>query len=154
MKTYAPKAQDINPDWRIVDATDQSLGRLASQVAAVLRGKHKPTYTPHADMGDGVVVLNASKVRVTGNKASQKRYYRHTGYPGGIKFIGYEDLMQKDATKVIKLAVKRMMPRNPLGRAMLSKLKVYTGVEHPHTAQKPTQWFLVGQDKPEQEASE
>lgn len=137
MKTYFATRENIEQKWYVVDATDKVLGRLSTQIAKVLRGKHKPEFTPHADAGDYVVVINADKIRVTGNKESDKLYYSHTGFPGGIKEISYEKLMQKDPTRVIEIAVKGMMPKNPLGREMLRKLKVYAGAEHPHTAQQP-----------------
>lgn len=137
MKTYFATRENIEQKWYVVDATDKVLGRLSTQIAKVLRGKHKPEFTPHADAGDYVVVINADKIRVTGNKESDKLYYSHTGFPGGIKEISYEKLMQKDPIRVIEIAVKGMMPKNPLGREMLRKLKVYAGAEHPHTAQQP-----------------
>jgi len=137
MKTFSAKAQDVARDWYVVDATDKTLGRLASEIAHRLRGKHKAEYTPHVDTGDYIVVVNAEKVRVTGNKASGKIYHRHTGYPGGLKSISFEKLIDKAPERVIQGAVKGMLPRNPLGRAMFKKLKVYAGAEHPHTAQQP-----------------
>ncbi len=137
MKTYSAKPKDIRRDWYIVDATDKVLGRLATEVARRLRGKHKPIYTPHMDTGDHVVIVNAGKVRVTGNKASDKVYHRHTGFPGGIKSETFEKLQARKPELVIETAVKGMLPKNPLGRAMFSKLHVYAGSEHRHQAQQP-----------------
>ena len=137
MKTYSAKAGEVTRDWFVVDAADKTLGRLASEIAHRLRGKHKPEYTPHVDTGDYIVVINAEKVRVTGAKATDKMYHRHTGYPGGLKTISFEKLIEKAPERVIQGAVKGMLPRNPLGRAMFKKLKVYAGSEHPHTAQQP-----------------
>ncbi|MEM6580313.1 MAG: 50S ribosomal protein L13 [Pseudomonadota bacterium] len=137
MKTFSAKADEINRDWFVVDAADKTLGRLASEVAHRLRGKHKPEYTPHVDTGDYIVVINADKVRVTGNKRTDKIYHSHTGYPGGIKSLSFEKLIEKAPERVIQGAVKGMLPRNPLGRAMFKKLKVYAGAEHPHSAQQP-----------------
>jgi large subunit ribosomal protein L13 len=135
MKTYSVKAKDIERRWHVIDASGQTLGKLATQVANLLMGKHKPTYTPHMDTGDFVIVLNATKVKVTGKKPKQKTYYRHSGYPGGIKAETYEELMAAHPTRVIEHAVKGMLPHNRLGRAMYKKLKVYTGDSHPHQAQ-------------------
>jgi large subunit ribosomal protein L13 len=137
MKTYNAKANSVQQDWYVVDASGKTLGRLASKVASRLRGKHKPEYTPHVDTGDYIVVVNADKVTVTGNKAKKKIYYSHTGYPGGIKNISFEKLMDKAPERTLQLAVKGMLPRGPLGREMFKKLKVYVGSEHPHTAQQP-----------------
>ena len=137
MKTYSAKAGDIHHDWLVVDAEDKTLGRLATEIAHRLRGKHKPEYTPHMDMGDYVVVVNCEKVRVTGAKRTDKTYYHHTGFPGGIRSGSFEQLIEKAPERVIQRAVKGMMPRNPLGRAMLKKLKVYSGPAHPHAAQQP-----------------
>jgi len=137
MKTYSAKPGEINQDWFVVDAADKTLGRLASEIAHRLRGKHKPEYTPHVDTGDYIVVINAEKIRVTGAKAKDKLYHHHTGYPGGIKSISFEKLIDKAPERVIQGAVKGMLPRNPLGRAMFKKLKVYAGTEHPHAAQQP-----------------
>ena len=137
MKTFSAKAGEINHDWFVVDAADKTLGRLASEVAHRLRGKHKPEYTPHVDTGDYIVVINAEKVRVSGNKTTDKIYHSHTGYPGGIKSISFGKLIEKAPERVIQGAVKGMLPRNPLGRAMFKKLKVYAGSEHPHSAQQP-----------------
>ncbi len=137
MKTYSAKAGEVNQDWYVVDAADKTLGRLASEIAHRLRGKHKPEYTPHVDTGDYIVVINAEKVRVTGAKSRDKMYHHHTGYPGGLKSISFEKLIDKAPERVIQGAVKGMLPRNPLGRAMFKKLKVYAGSEHPHAAQQP-----------------
>jgi len=136
MKTFSANAQTVRREY-VVDATDKVLGRLASEVATRLRGKHKPEYTPHVDTGDHIVIVNADKVRVTGNKAQAKIYYRHSGYPGGIKEISLEEQLQRHPTRVIESAVKGMLPKNPLGRAMFSKLRVYAGPEHEHQAQQP-----------------
>ncbi len=137
MKSYMAKPQDIERKWYVVDATDQPLGRVASEVAKVLRGKHKPTFTPHMDTGDFVIVVNAEKVKLTGKKWDKKMYYRHTGYPGGLKEMNYDKLRAKAPEMIIELAVKGMLPKNTLGRAQLKKLKVYAGSEHPHQAQQP-----------------
>jgi large subunit ribosomal protein L13 len=137
MKTYSAKAGEVARDWFVVDAADKTLGRLAAEIAHRLRGKHKPEYTPHVDTGDYIVVINAEKVRVTGAKATDKMYHRHTGYPGGLKSLSFEQLIDKAPERVIQSAVKGMLPRNPLGRAMFNKLKVYAGSEHPHGAQQP-----------------
>lgn len=137
MKTYNATNETAKHNWYIVDASNKTLGRLASEVAKRLRGKHKPEYTPHVDTGDFIVVVNAAKVRVTGNKAQDKTYYSHSGYPGGIKAITFEKLLAKNPQEVIEIAVKGMLPKNPLGRAMYRKLKVYAGAEHPHEAQQP-----------------
>jgi len=135
MKTYSPKAKDIERRWWVIDATDETLGRVATKVANLLKGKHKPIYAPHVDTGDYVVVINAAKVKVTGRKAEQKTYYRYSGYPGGLKSQNLEELLSKDPSRVIELAVKGMLPHNRLGRAMIKKLKVYHGNEHPHQPQ-------------------
>jgi large subunit ribosomal protein L13 len=137
MKTYSAKKETAKHDWFVVDATDKTLGRMATEIANRLRGKHKPEFTPHVDTGDYVVVVNAEKIKVTGNKTSDKMYYHHTGYPGGIKSISFDKLMDKAPERAIQSAVKGMMPKNKLARAMLSKLKVYAGSEHPHQAQQP-----------------
>ncbi len=137
MNTYYAKPSDVQREWLLVDATDKTLGRLCSQIAQLLRGKHKPTYTPHVDTGDFVVVINADKVKVTGNKNSGKVYYHHTGHPGGLKSETFEEAMAKHPERVIEQAVKGMLPKNSLGRQMGKKLKVYAGPEHPHQAQKP-----------------
>ena len=141
-KTYSPKAGDIEHQWHVVDATDQVLGRLASQIALVLRGKHTPTYAPHMDMGDHMVVVNAEKIKVTGKKLEDKIYYRHTGYIGNLKSINLGKLMDTHPERALQYAVKGMLPKNPLGRAMYRKLHVYAGPEHPHQAQQPTQLEL------------
>jgi large subunit ribosomal protein L13 len=135
MKTYSTKAKDIEREWWVIDAADKTLGRIATQVANLLMGKHKPLYATHIDTGDYVVVINAAKVKVTGKKMKQKVYYRHSGYPGGLKSQRLEELFSKDPTRVIELAVKGMLPHNRLGRAMIKKLKIYPGNEHPHQAQ-------------------
>ena len=137
MKTISVRPQDARHDWYVIDATDQILGRLATQVAHRLRGKHKPEFTPHVDTGDYIVVINAEQIRVTGNKRAQKVRYRHSGYPGGIKEARLEDELRQHPARVIERAVKGMVPRNRLGRAVLSKLRVYAGKEHPHEAQNP-----------------
>ena len=137
MKTISAKAETVQRSWYVIDAEGQTLGRLATEVARRLRGKHKTEYTPHVDTGDYIVVVNAEKVKVTGRKASDKMYYRHTGYPGGLKESNFTQMIERSPEKVIELAVKGMLPRNPLGRAMYRKLKVYAGQEHPHDAQQP-----------------
>jgi len=142
MKTFSAKPESVTHDWFVVDATDKVLGRIATEIASRLRGKHKPEYTPHVDTGDYIVVVNAEKVRVTGNKAQDKKYYHHTGYIGGIKEISFEKLIDKAPERVIETAVKGMLPKGPLGRAMLKKLKVYAGEQHPHSAQQPRELVL------------
>lgn len=137
MRTYTPKNGDADAQWHIIDATDVVLGRLASQAATLLRGKHKPTFAPHQDMGDFVIIINADKVAITGDKAAKKTYYRHSGFPGGIKSITFEDMMQRYPTRAVEQAVKGMIPHNKLGAAQLKKLRVYAGAEHPHAAQQP-----------------
>ena len=137
MKTYTAKPETVKREWFVIDAEGATLGRLATLVASHLRGKHKPEYTPHVDTGDYIVVINADKVAVTCTKALNKMYYRHTGYPGGIREINFDDLQARKPGRVVELAVKGMLPKNPLGRAMFTKLKVYAGTEHPHTAQQP-----------------
>ncbi|MCB1748810.1 MAG: 50S ribosomal protein L13 [Gammaproteobacteria bacterium] len=137
MKTYTATPSTIKRDWYVVDATDQVLGRLASEIARRLRGKHKPTYTPHMDTGDYIVIVNAEKIRVTGNKAQDKMYHRHSGYIGGLKSINFDKLRAKSPETIIERAVKGMLPKGPLGRQMYSKLKIYAGPEHRHTAQQP-----------------
>jgi large subunit ribosomal protein L13 len=139
MKTYQANAQDRERGWQIVDAEGKTLGRLATQIANVLRGKNKPSYTPHVDVGDFVIVVNAEKVAVTGDKREKKLYWRHSGYPGGIRSRTLGDLLEKRPEEVIRKAVKGMLPRNRLARQQLRKLKVYAGPEHPHQAQKPQQ---------------
>ncbi|MFC1949674.1 50S ribosomal protein L13 [Chloroflexota bacterium] len=135
MKTYSTKASEIKHEWHLIDATDEILGRLSTRIAGLLMGKHKPIFTRHLDTGDYVVVINAEKIRVTGNKTRQKTYYRHSGYPGGLKSVSLEKMMQTDPTRVIEHAVKGMIPHNRLGAQMLKKLKVYVGDTHPHKAQ-------------------
>jgi large subunit ribosomal protein L13 len=142
VKTYTVRKGDIKREWYVVDAQGKTLGRLASQIAQILRGKHKPIYVPHLDCGDYVIVVNAEKVRVTGKKLDQKFYYRHSGYPGGIKSINLRDQLQKHPTRVLEAAVRGMLPKNRLGRAMIKKLKVYAGGSHPHQAQQPKLWDL------------
>jgi len=137
MKTFSAKPQTAENNWLLVDAEGQTLGRMAAEIATRLRGKHKPEYTPHVDTGDYVVVVNADKVQVTGRKAKDKMYYAHSGFPGGLKEASFEKMMEKAPERVIRLAVKGMLPRTPLGRAMFRKLKVYPGAEHPHSAQQP-----------------
>ena len=137
MKTFSAKPQTVERSWYVVDATDKVLGRLASEIAVRLRGKHKPEYTPHVDTGDYIVVVNAEKVRVTGSKTTDKIYHRHSGYPGGIKSITFEKLIRQAPERVIETAVKGMLPKGPLGRAMYRKLKVYAGPDHSHAAQQP-----------------
>jgi large subunit ribosomal protein L13 len=135
MKTYATKAKDIERKWHVIDASGKALGKLATEVAKLLMGKHKPSYAPYIDCGDYVIVLNASKIKITGNKANQKTYYRHSGYPGGIKSVNFTKLLQTHPTRVIEHAVKGMLPGSLLGDAMFKKLKVYEGGKHPHQAQ-------------------
>ncbi|MSR22884.1 MAG: 50S ribosomal protein L13 [Gemmatimonadetes bacterium] len=137
MRTYTPKAHEIERRWWSVDAADRTLGRLATEVARVLSGKHKPMYTPHLDTGDFVVILNAAQVKLTGDKADKKMYFRHSGFIGGEKFIPFKKMLRARPERVIELAVKGMLPKNALGRHMRSKLKVYSGVEHPHQGQNP-----------------
>ena len=144
MKTFSAKSHEVQRDWYIVDATDKVLGRLASEIAHRLRGKHKAEYTPHVDAGDYIVVTNAEKIKVTGNKHEDKVYYRHTGFPGGIKSINFAKLQLDHPIRIIEKAVKGMLPKNPLGRAMYRKLKVYAGQEHPHVAQQPKVLDLEG----------
>jgi len=136
-KTYSAKPTDIERTWYVVDATDQTLGRLATRIASILKGKHKPIYTPHMDVGDFVIVVNADKVHVTGRKMEQKVYYRHSGYPGGLSEISLRDQLVKHPTRVVERAVWGMLPKNALGRQMYRKLKVYAGPDHPHAAQQP-----------------
>ncbi|MGK0441324.1 MAG: large subunit ribosomal protein L13 [Pseudohongiellaceae bacterium] len=137
MKTFSAKPESVTRDWFVVDADGKTLGRLASEIAHRLRGKHKAEYTPHVDTGDYIVVVNAEKVQVTGNKAADKMYYHHTGYIGNLKSISFEKLIDKAPERVLQNAVKGMLPRNPLGRDMFRKLKVYAGAEHPHASQQP-----------------
>ncbi len=137
IKTYTPKPEDIQREWFVIDAKDQTLGRLATQVAVLLRGKHKPIFSPHMDVGDYVIVINADKIRVTGRKLDQKIYYRHSGYPGGLRQRTLREQLQRFPERVIETAVRGMLPKNKLGRKMFKKLKVYAGENHPHEAQKP-----------------
>lgn len=139
MKTYTPKLEDIQRDWYVVDAEDQILGRLATRIATILRGKHKPMFTPHLDTGDYVVVVNAEKIRLSGDKAEKKEYFRHSGYVGGGRHIPFKRMLQTHPDRVIRLAVKGMLPKNKLGRRMRKKLRVYAGPEHPHESQQPKQ---------------
>ena len=137
MKTYSAKAETVERQWFVVDAEGKALGRLASEIASRLRGKHKPVYTPHVDTGDYIVVVNAEKVRVTGRKETDKMYYSHSGYPGGIKSISLEKLREKAPHRIVETAVKGMLPKGPLGRQMFRKLRVYAGIQHEHAAQQP-----------------
>jgi len=137
VRTFSPKQGDVQRQWHVIDATDVVLGRLATHTATLLRGKHKPIFAPHVDTGDFVVIVNAGKVALTGNKSSQKIAYRHSGYPGGLKRVRYDELLATRPERAIELAVKGMLPHNTLGRQMLKKLKVYAGPEHPHAAQQP-----------------
>ena len=137
MKTFSAKSHEVQREWYVVDATDKVLGRLATEIARRLRGKHKPEFTPHVDTGDYIVVTNVEKIRVTGNKAEDKMYYRHTGFPGGIYETSFAKMQQRFPGRVLEKAVKGMLPKGPLGYAMIKKLKVYTGATHPHTAQQP-----------------
>ena len=144
MKTFMAKPSDVERKWYVLDAEGQTLGRLAAQAAYLLRGKHKPTYTPHIDTGDFVIIVNAEKVRLTGNKLLKKKYVHHTRYPGGLREMTYRDLLNKNPEKAVEVAVKGMLPHNRLGRKMFRKLKVYRGPDHPHQAQKPEAWTLRG----------
>lgn len=137
MKTFTAKPAEVRRDWFVVDAEGKTLGRLATEIARRLRGKHKAEYTPHVDTGDYIVVVNAEKIHVTGNKAAAKQYYRHTGYPGGLRSMNFEKLIDHAPERVLEIAVKGMLPKGPLGRAMHKKMKVYAGAEHPHAAQQP-----------------
>ena len=143
MSTPSIKKSEISRRWLLVDADDKVLGRLATQVASILKGKHKPQFTPHADVGDHVVIINADKIKLTGNKWAQKVYHRHTGYPGGIKSITAEKLRDHRAEDLLLNAIRRMLPRSPLGRQMMSKLRIYSGAEHPHVAQQPEPFELT-----------
>ncbi|NJP05794.1 MAG: 50S ribosomal protein L13 [Chloroflexaceae bacterium] len=138
MKTYSQKAGEIQRNWYVIDADGMVLGRLATQIATLLRGKHKPTFTPSIDGGDFVIVINAEKIRVTGQKMDQKMYYRHTGYPGGLREMNYRTLLSRHPQRILRLAVKGMLPKNRLGRRLLTKLRVYAGPTHPHSAQQPS----------------
>ncbi len=137
IKTYTPKPEDIQREWFVIDAKDQTLGRLATQIAHILRGKHKPIFSPHMDVGDFVIVINCEKIRVTGSKLDDKRYYRHSGYPGGIRSVTLRQQLDRFPDRVIHTAVRGMLPKNKLGRQMIKKLKIYAGENHPHQAQKP-----------------
>jgi len=141
-RTYSPKASEITHDWVVIDATDVVLGRLASHAAALLRGKHKPTFSPHLDGGDFVIIVNADKVALTGAKLLQKKAYRHSGYPGGLSAVTYSELLEKNPIRAVEKAIRGMLPKNTLGRDQLKKLKVYTGSEHPHAAQQPKPFTL------------
>ena len=141
-RTFSPKPEDVQRDWVIIDATDIVLGRLATHAAVLLRGKHKPTFAPHMDMGDFVIIINAEKVALTGAKLAQKRAYRHSGYPGGLSSMTYIEMLEKHPTRAVEKAVRGMLPKNSIGRAQLTKLKVYTGAEHPHAAQQPKTYTL------------
>jgi large subunit ribosomal protein L13 len=142
VKTYSPKAAEIQREWFVIDAKDQTLGRLATQIAVLLRGKHKPMFAPHMDVGDYVIVLNCDKIRVTGRKLDQKFYYRHSGYPGGLKSESLRDMLRQHPERVIQTAVRGMLPKNRLGRKMIKKLKIYAGDTHPHQAQQPKAFEL------------
>ncbi|NLT52981.1 MAG: 50S ribosomal protein L13 [Actinomycetales bacterium] len=144
MRTYTPKPGEIERRWHVIDATDVVLGRLASQAAVLLRGKHKPTFAPHVDTGDFVIIINAGKVALTGAKREQKKAYRHSGYPGGLRAVTYAELLEKNPARAVEKAVRGMLPKNTLSRQQLTKLKVYAGPEHPHAAQKP-QPFQISQ---------
>ena len=144
MRTYMAKAGEVQRKWYLIDADGKTLGRVATEVARILRGKHKPIYTPHVDTGDHVIVINAAKVKVTGKKYTDKLYYRHTGYPGGIKVTNFADLLRRKPEQVIEKAVWGMIPHNRLGRKVFKKLRVYPGPEHPHAAQKPEVWEISG----------
>ncbi|HEX4257664.1 MAG TPA: 50S ribosomal protein L13 [Streptosporangiaceae bacterium] len=143
MRTYSPKGSDITRQWHVIDASDVVLGRLASQVAVLLRGKHKPIFAPHVDTGDFVIVINADKVALSGNKLEQKRAYRHSGYPGGLRSMSYGELMEKRPDRIVEKAVRGMLPKNSLGRKTLRKLKVYAGPDHPHSAQQPVPFEIT-----------
>lgn len=142
IKTYTPKPEDIQREWFVIDAKDQTLGRLAARIAHILRGKHKPTYAPHMDMGDYVIVVNCDKIRVTGKKLDQKVYYRHSNYPGGFRSETLREVLQRHPDRVIQTAVRGMLPRTRLGRQQIKKLKIYQGATHPHEAQKPKVYEL------------
>jgi large subunit ribosomal protein L13 len=143
VRTYSPKGSDITRQWHVIDASDVVLGRLASQAAVLLRGKHKPIFAPHVDTGDFVIVINADKVALSGNKLEQKRAYRHSGYPGGLRSISYGELMEKRPERIVEKAVRGMLPKNSLGRQTLRKLKVYAGPDHPHSAQQPVPFEIT-----------
>ena len=141
-RTYTPKAGQVQRDWIVIDATDVVLGRLASHAAAILRGKHKATFAPHVDTGDFVIIVNAEKVALTGQKLQKKMAYRHSGYPGGLKSVTYAELLEKNPVRAVEKAIRGMLPKNSLGRQQLTKLKVYVGAEHPHAAQQPKTYTL------------
>lgn len=141
-RTFSPKPGDIKHNWVVIDATDIVLGRLASHAATLLRGKHKPIFAPHMDVGDFVIIINAEKVVLTGSKAKQKKAYRHSGYPGGLSSVTYSELLEKNPVRAVEKAIRGMLPKNSLGRAQIRKLKVYAGAEHPHAAQQPTPYTL------------
>jgi large subunit ribosomal protein L13 len=143
VRTYSPKPGDVQRQWHVIDATDVVLGRLATQAATLLRGKHKPMYAPHVDTGDFVIIINADKVHLSGNKRTQKMAYRHSGYPGGLRSIRYDELLDKHPEKAVEKAIRGMLPKNTLGRQMLSKLKVYSGPQHPHAAQQPVAFEIT-----------
>jgi large subunit ribosomal protein L13 len=143
VRTFTPKPGDIERRWHVIDASDVVLGRLATQSAVLLRGKHKPIFAPHVDTGDFVVIINAGKVALTGNKREQKLAYRHSGYPGGLRSVSYTELLDKNPQRAVEKAIRGMLPKNSLGRQMLSKLKVYAGPEHPHSAQKPVPFEII-----------
>ena len=143
MRTYSPKPGDVQRQWHVIDAADVVLGRLASQTAVLLRGKHKPIFAPHVDTGDFVIIINAGKVALTGSKRDQKMAYRHSGFPGGLKAVSYTQLLEKNPQKAVEKAVRGMLPHTTLGRAMLKKLKVYAGAQHPHAAQQPVPFELT-----------
>jgi large subunit ribosomal protein L13 len=142
-RTFSPKPADIKREWVVIDAADVVLGRLATHAAALLRGKHKPTFAPHMDMGDFVIIINAEKVALTGTKLEKKMAYRHSGYPGGLTATSYYELLEKHPTRAVEKAIRGMLPKNSLGRAQIKKLKVYAGAEHPHAAQQPTTFTLT-----------
>lgn len=141
-RTFSPTPADIQRNWVVIDATDVVLGRLASHAAVLLRGKHKPTFAQHMDMGDFVIIINADKVALTGSKLAQKKAYRHSGYPGGLTATSYSELLEKNPERAVEKAIRGMLPKNSLGRAQIKKLKVYSGAEHPHAAQQPTTYTL------------
>ena len=143
MRTFSPKDSDITRQWHVIDASDVVLGRLASQAAVLLRGKHKPIFAPHVDTGDFVIVINADKIALTGNKLEQKRAYRHSGYPGGLRSVSYAELMDSRPERAVEKAVRGMLPKNSLGRKTLRKLKVYAGPDHPHKAQQPVPFEIT-----------
>lgn len=143
MRTYTPKPGDADRQWHVIDATDVVLGRLASQTATLLRGKHKPTFAPHMDMGDFVIIINAEKVALTGNKLQKKRAYRHSGFPGGLSSLSYAELLEKNPVRAVEKAVRGMLPKNSLAAEQIHKLKVYRGAEHPHSAQQPKTFEII-----------